>query len=100
MTVSGLPYENAQALYHLATAYAAAGDTERRDEYLARTRKLAKSRGFFELLHKTDPELVEKAARSPAASANLTRPSHSVVASLNDIDVGEAGGLLALSHRS
>jgi tetratricopeptide (TPR) repeat protein len=100
VTVSGLPYENAQALYHLATAYSAAGDRQRRDECLTRARKLAKSRGFFELLHKTDPDLVEKAALPPAASANLTRTSHSVVASLSDIDVGEAGGLLALSHRS
>jgi tetratricopeptide (TPR) repeat protein len=100
VSVSGLPYENAQALYHLATAYAAAGDRQRRDECLARARKLAKSRGFFELLHKTDPDLVEKAALPPAASANLTRSSQSVVASLNEFDVGEAGGLLALSHRS
>lgn len=100
VAVSGLPYENAQALYHLATAYAAVGDGQRRDECLVVARKLAKSRGFFELLHKTDPDLVAKAALPPAASANLTRSSHSVVASLNDFDVGEAGGLLALSHRS
>ena len=100
VAVSGLPYENAQALYHLATAYAAVGDGQRRDECLARARKLAKARGFFELLHKTDPDLVAKAALAPAASATLTHTSHSVVASLNDFDVGEAGGLLALSHRS
>ena len=94
---SGIPYENAQALYHLATAYEAAGDTAHRDEYLARSRKIAKARGFFELLHKTDPALVAKAAQAPAASAKLTRPSRDVVASLSEYDVGEAAELLALT---
>ncbi|HEY5544595.1 MAG TPA: hypothetical protein VIK50_00950 [Gemmatimonadaceae bacterium] len=100
VSTSGLPYENAQALYHLATAYAAVGDTTNRDEYLSRTRKLAKARGFFELLHKTDPAELEKAAQPPAASIQLTRSSQKVVASLNDFDVGEAGGLLALTRQA
>jgi tetratricopeptide (TPR) repeat protein len=97
---SSLPYESAQALYQLGMAYAAVGDDASRDEYLSRARKLAKARGFFELLHKTDPELVTKAARRPAASANLTRSSQEVVASLSDLDVGDAGGLLAISRLS
>lgn len=97
---SGLPYENAQALYHLATAYAAVGDTGHRDEYLGRARQLAKARGFFELLHKTDPVLVAAAAKPPAALASLTRTSQDVVASLNDLDVGEAGALLALTRQA
>lgn len=96
---SGLPYENAQALFHLATAYAAVGDSARRDEYLARTRKMAKARGFFELLHKTDPAELEKAAQHRAASA-LTRSSQDVVASLTEFDVGEAGQMLALRGQS
>jgi tetratricopeptide (TPR) repeat protein len=100
VSTSGLPYENAQALYHLATAYAAAGDSSHRDECLGRARKLAKARGFFELMHKTDPALVEKAAQAPAASATLAASSQMVVASLTDFDVGEAGGLLSLSHPS
>jgi tetratricopeptide (TPR) repeat protein len=94
---SGLPYENAQALYQLATAYAAVGDIATRDVYLGRARTLAKARGFFELLHKTDTAHLEKAAR-PAASVSLTRPSRDVVSSLSDLDVGEAGGLLALTR--
>ena len=94
---SGLPYENAQALYHLATAYAAIGDDDRRDEYLRQSRNLAKARGFFELLHKTDSVTVAKAAK-PAASAHLTRTSQDVVASLSELDVGEFGGLLALTR--
>jgi hypothetical protein len=93
---SGLPYENAQALYHLATAYATIGDTERRDQYLALTRKLAKARGFFELMHKSDPSELEKAARQRAASVQLTRSSQNVVTSLSEFDVGYAGELLAL----
>ena len=96
---SGLPYENAQALYQLATAYEAVGDAAHRDEYLGRARKLAKARGFFELLHKTDPERVAKAARISVA-ASLSRPSQDVVASLNDFDVGEAGELLALTRQA
>lgn len=98
--VSGLPYESAQALYQLAMAFSIAGDNGNRDEYLARSRKLAKARGFFELLHKTDPASVEKAAQARAGTASLTPASHTVVASLHDIDVGEAGGLLALTRQT
>lgn len=96
---SGLPYENARALYELGVAYAAIGDAVRRDEYLGRARKLAKARGFFELLHKTEPAEVAKAAQ-PRAASNLTRSSQEIVASINDLDVGEAGGLLALTRLS
>jgi tetratricopeptide (TPR) repeat protein len=97
---SGLPYENAQALYSLAMAFEAVDDTGRRDEFLARSRKIAKARGFFELLHKTDPAELEKAAQRPAAPTQLTRSSQHVVASLTDLDVGEAGGLLAISRQT
>jgi hypothetical protein len=99
VSTTGMPYENAQALYHVATAYAAVGDLEKRDDYLARARKLAKARGFFELLHKTDPELVTKAAQTPAAYTNLTQSSRDVVASLTEFDVGEAGSILAITVR-
>ena len=97
---SGMPYENAQALYHLATAYAAVGDTVHRDEYINRARQVARARGFFELLHKTDPVLVASAAKPPEAAASLTRPSRAVVASLSDFDVGDAGALLALTRQA
>jgi tetratricopeptide (TPR) repeat protein len=96
---SGLPYESAQALYELGVAYAVTGDHDRRDEYLGRARKLAKARGYFELLHKTEPVEVEIAAR-PRAASHLTRSSQEIVASINELDVGEAGGLLALSRLS
>lgn len=97
---SGLPYENAQALYCLATAYATVRDEAKRDEFLARTRELAKARGFFELLHKTEPAEVEKEAQQRTASTVLTRSSQDVVASLTEFDVGAAGSLLALSRPS
>jgi tetratricopeptide (TPR) repeat protein len=97
---SGLPYENAQSLYSLATAYATIGDVERRDAYLARSRKIAKARGFFELLHKTDPAELERAAQRPPASVQLTRSSQTVVTSLTEFDVGEAGALLSLTRRA
>jgi tetratricopeptide (TPR) repeat protein len=100
VSTSGLPYENAQALYHLAMAYAFAGKFTERDEFLARARKLAKARGFFELLHKTDPDLVTKAAQPPSAIVNLTRPSRDVVASLSEFEVGEAAGVLSLTRSS
>jgi tetratricopeptide (TPR) repeat protein len=96
---SGLPYENAQALYQLGVAYAIMGDETQRDDYLGQARKLAKARGFFELLHKTEPSELAKAARTRAAF-QLTRSSQEVVASISELDVGEAGGLLALTHHS
>ena len=97
---SGLPYENAQALYQLAMAWSAAGDTTRRDDYLTRSRKIAKARGFFELLQKTDSVLVAKVGESPPASATLTQSSRNVVASLSDVDVGEAADLLSLTRQA
>ncbi len=97
---SGLPYENAQALYQLAMAWSAAGDPARRDDYLTRSRKIAKARGFFELLQKADAVLVAKAGEAPPASATLTQSSRSVVASLSDVDVGEAADLLALTRQA
>jgi tetratricopeptide (TPR) repeat protein len=100
VSTSGLPYENAQALYHLAMAYAFAGEFTERDEFLARARKLAKARGFFELMHKTDPDLVTRAAQPPSAIVNLTRPSRDVVASLSEFEVGEAAGVLSLTRSS
>ena len=100
VSTSGLPYENAQALYNLATAYAGVGDLGNRDEFLGRARKLAKARGFFELLHKTDPDLVTKAAQRPSTSSPLTRPSQDVVSFLNEFEVGDAAGVLLLTRSS
>lgn len=94
---SALPYENAQALYHLAMAYAAVGATERADAYLARTRRLAKARGFFELLHRTEREQLKRAAAKATAPHELSPTSLQVVESLAQVDVGEAATVLAVS---
>lgn len=99
VTTSKLPYENAQALYQLATAFGAAGNPARRDEYLGRARKIAKARGFFELLHKTDPEQLASTRGAQGTAAALTRSSHEVVAALADVDVGEAATVLALARQ-
>jgi tetratricopeptide (TPR) repeat protein len=94
---SALPYENAQALYHLAQAFAVVGAVERSDAYLARTRRLAKARGFFELLHKSERQQLTRAAAKAASPHELSSNSQQVVASLTSIDVGNAAAVLALS---
>lgn len=98
VSASGLPYENAQALYHLATAFAVVGDEARRDEFLAKTRKIAKARGFFELMHKTDPQIFNEAVQVRVSTTALTPSSKDVVTSLTDFEVGEAAGVLLLSR--
>lgn len=99
VTTSALPYENAQALYHLATAYAIVGDVLRSEEFRARARKLAKARGFFEIVHNTDSEAVAKAAAPLRGSASLSSSSQGVLTSMSDLDVGEAASVLALSRQ-
>ncbi|HEX9562968.1 MAG TPA: hypothetical protein VF981_03325 [Gemmatimonadaceae bacterium] len=96
---SALPYENAQALYHLATAYAIAGDSEKSEAFRTRARKLAQARGFFEIVHKTDGEAVAKAAAPLSDSASLSKPSKDVLTSISDLDVGEAAAVLALTRQ-
>jgi len=99
-TTSALPYENAQALYHLATAYAIVGEADRSEEYRARARKLAVARGFFEIVHKTDSEAVAKAAAPLGESVRLSQPSQVVLTSMSDLDVGEAASVLALTRQT
>jgi hypothetical protein len=98
VTTSALPYENTQAIYHLATAYAIVGDTANSETYRARARKLAKARGFFEILHQTENEAVAKAATPLNSSASLSKPSQDVLTSISDLDVGEAASVLALTR--
>ena len=99
-STSGLPYENAQALYQLAMAYATVGNVPEHEDFLVRARKLAKARGFFELVHKTEPSVVAKALPPVAASVTLTNPSREVVAHLAEFEVGDAAGMLALTRSS
>lgn len=98
--LSALPYENAQAFVHLAAAFAIVEDTERSESYRQRAHQLAKARGFFEILHKTDSEQVAKAAAPLRTSANLSAPSQDVIASMVELDLGEAADLLCLTRLS
>jgi tetratricopeptide (TPR) repeat protein len=99
VTVSALPYENAQALCQLSSAYAVIGLPERSDAYRSAARKLAKARGFFEILHKTDSEQVAKPVPIPVrASTSLSAPSQDVLASMVDLELGEAADMLCLAR--
>lgn len=98
--LSALPYENAQAFVHLAAAFAIVGDTDRSEMYRQQAHQLAKARGFFEILHKTDSEQVAKAAAPLRVSANLSAPSQDVIASMVELDLGEAADMLCLTRIS
>jgi tetratricopeptide (TPR) repeat protein len=93
---SALPYENAQTLYSLAVAFEAMGERDRCDAYLSRTRRLAKARGFFELLHATESQELARATTKAAPARELSESSRSVVASLSSMDVGDTAEALAL----
>jgi hypothetical protein len=97
VTMSALPYENAQALCQLAAAYAVMGLPDRSEAYRTSARKLAKARGFFEILHKTDSEQVAKAV-PVRDSASLSAPSQDVLASMIELDLGEAADMLCLTR--
>ena len=94
---SALPYENAQALYHLAMAFATVGETSRSEEYQSRTRRLAKARGFFELLHALESGELTRTSASEIETRELSVPSRSVVESVERLDVGTTADVLALA---
>jgi tetratricopeptide (TPR) repeat protein len=96
VSVSALPYENAQALCQLAAAYAATGLADRSESYRTAARKLAKARGFFEILHKTDSEQEAKPVEV-RDSASLSAPSQGVLTSMFELDLGEAADMLCLT---
>ena len=95
---SALPYENAQALYHLAVAYGHAGVMERSQDYTARARRLAKARGFFELLHAIETGKLAAADQHATVALELSESSQIVVDSLTNLDVGDTAEMLALSR--
>jgi tetratricopeptide (TPR) repeat protein len=95
---SALPYENAQALYHLAKAYAIVGEHNRSRDYLARTRRLAKARGFFELLHATEDKELARATATAAPAGELSESSRSVVTSVSALDIGDTAEVLAIAR--
>jgi tetratricopeptide (TPR) repeat protein len=95
---SALPYENAQALFHLAVAFRHVGAMERSQEYVARVRRLAKARGFFELLHAIETGELAGAHQQDVAAHELSESSQTVVESLTNLDLGDTAEMLALSR--
>ena len=84
--LSALPYENAQAFLHLAQAFAETGDETRSARYRESTRRIAKARGFFELMHAIQPEHFERQVLTATAPVDLAPASHDVIASLSAIE--------------
>ena len=78
---SSLPYENAQAVLHLAAAHLALGDEVSAERYRQDVEKIATARGFFELQNQVEREEVARAARV-TAQRELGVASRRVVTSL------------------
>ncbi len=83
--LSALPYENAQAYLNLAQAFAASGDATRAARYRESTRRIAKARGFFELMHAIQPEKFEVAVGT-TSPLELTPASRDVITSLSQLE--------------
>jgi len=78
---SSLPYENAQALYHLSAGYLAVGDEVTSQRYCKQVEEIAKARGYYELQHQVERAELARAARM-AAQRELGSASRTVVATL------------------
>lgn len=78
---SALSYENAQALYHLSAAHVAIEDEVNAERYRQEVQKIAKARGYFELMHQAERDEVARAA-TLAARRDLDVTSREVVSSL------------------
>lgn len=81
--LSALPYENAQAYLHVAQAFAAIGDGRRANHYREQTRRIAKARGFFELMHAIQPEQFDQQSVAVQPPVELTPDSREVIESLS-----------------
>jgi len=84
--LSALPYENAQAFLHLAQAFAAVGDSSRATRYRESTRRIAKARGFFELMHAIQPEQFDALVETAHPPIELAPASREVIASLSVLE--------------
>lgn len=80
--LSALPYENAQAFLALAQAFGVTGDAKRAIRYRESTRRIAKARGFFELMHAIQPEQFDAYVATVHAPAELAPASHGVIDAL------------------
>lgn len=84
--LSALPYENAQAFLNLAQGFAAVGDVRSANKYREHTRRIAKTRGFFELMHAIQPEQFDKQVAMEEPAVELTPASRGVIDSLSGFE--------------
>jgi tetratricopeptide (TPR) repeat protein len=82
---SSLPYENATALYHVSAGFLAIGDDISAERHRQEVQKIAKSRGYFELMHQTERDELTRAA-AQAAQRELDHTSREVVESLESFE--------------
>ena len=82
---SSLPYENAMALYHVSAGFIAVGDDISAERHRQEVQKIAKSRGYFELLHQTERDELARAA-AQAGRRELDSTSREVVESLESFE--------------
>lgn len=78
---SALPYENAQALYHLSAAHLALGDEVGAERVRQEVQKIASARGYHELLHQVERDELARTARM-TEPRELASTSRSVVSAL------------------
>lgn len=78
---SALPYENAQALYHLFAAHLALGDEVGAERVRQEVQKIASARGYHELLHQVERDELARTARL-TEPRELASTSRSVVSAL------------------
>jgi hypothetical protein len=94
---SALPYENAQAIYHLSAGYVAVGDDVTGERYRQQVVAIAKARGYFELLHQTERDELTRAAKA-AARRELALTSQKVVFSLESFEPEAEDSAYALTR--
>lgn len=78
---SALPYENAQALYHLSAAHLAVGDEVSAERVRQEVQAIARARGYHELQHQVERDELARTARL-AGQRELTSSSRTVVSTL------------------
>lgn len=78
---SALPYENAQALYHLSAGHLALGDEVSAERVRQEVQVIARARGYHELLHHVERDELARATRM-ADQRELASASKTVVSTL------------------
>lgn len=84
---SALPYENAQALFHLSAAHLALEDEVSAERLRKKVQKIASARGYHELLHQVERDELARTARM-TDRRELASTSRTVVATLEAFEAG------------